>query len=313
MRRALAFSALLALAHPAFPQDPSFKSASSELVVLPVLVTDRPDHYVADLARDRFTVFDNGRRVPLEFFSAEDTPVTVGLVIDSSSSMRHKLADVVAGASAFARASNEDDEFFALSFNDEVRDVTPSGAFLAAHDQPALNRAFASLLAEGRTSMYDALIKGLDRLKAGTRPRHALVLVSDGGDNASWSTLDRVLAAARASNAAIYTIGIFDEFDLEKNPKVLKQLASATGGERFLPRSTDQLVQTCLQIAREIRQGYTLAYVPPDRDGAFHHVRVEATGTGGRKLNVRTRPGYFAARETADGSEDADRRISPRK
>lgn len=310
MRRALAFSALLALAHPAFPQDPSFKSASSELVVLPVLVTDRPDHYVADLAREQFTVFDNGRRMPLEFFSAEDTPVTVGIVIDSSSSMRHKLADVVAGAAAFARASNEDDEFFALSFNDEVRDVTPTGAFLAAHDHSALNRAFTSLLAEGRTSMYDALIEGLDRLRSGTRPRHALVLVSDGGDNASWATLDRVLASARRSNAAIYTIGIFDEFDLEKNPKVLKQLASATGGERFLPRSAEQLVQTCVQIAREIRQGYTLAYVPPDRDGTFHRVRVEATGAAGRKLNVRTRPGYFAAREAADGSGETDR---PRK
>ncbi|HEY7285203.1 MAG TPA: VWA domain-containing protein [Vicinamibacterales bacterium] len=308
MSRALAFVALIALAHPASAQEPSFKSTSSELVVLPVLVTDRPDHYVPDLAREQFTVYDNGRRVPLEFFSAEDTPVTVGLVIDSSSSMRHKLGDVIAGASAFARASNEDDEFFALSFNDEVREVTPAGAFLAAHDQPALNRAFASLLAEGRTSMYDALIEGLNRLKGGTRPRHALVLVSDGGDNASSADLERVLAAARSSNAAIYTIGIFDEFDLEKNPKVLKALASATGGERFLPRSAGALVQTCLQVAREIRQGYTLAYEPPDRDGAFHRIRVEATGTGGRKLNVRTRPGYFAARETADRSEETARR-----
>ncbi|HEX7136861.1 MAG TPA: VWA domain-containing protein, partial [Vicinamibacterales bacterium] len=247
------------------------------------------------------------------FFSAEDTPVTVGLVIDSSSSMRHKLADVVAGASAFARASHEDDEFFALSFSDEVREVTPAGAFLAVRDQPALNRAFTSLLAEGRTSMYDALIEGLNRLKAGSHPRHALVLVSDGGDNASSANLDRVLDAARASNAAIYTIGIFDDFDLEKNPKVLKALASATGGERFLPRSTGALVQTCVQIAREIRQGYTLAYVPPDRDGAFHRIRVEAIGKGGRKFTVRTRPGYLAARETADRSDETARRYGPPK
>jgi Ca-activated chloride channel homolog len=312
MRRALAFSALIALAHPAASQE-SFRSASSELVVLPVTVTDRPDHYVADLAREHFAVYDNGRRVPLEFFSAEDTPVTVGLVIDSSSSMRHKLADVVAGASAFARASNQDDEFFALSFNDEVREVTPDAPFLAARDQPALNRALTSLVAEGRTSMYDALISGLARLKAGSRSRHALVLVSDGGDNASAATLDQVLAAARSANAAIYTIGIFDDFDLEKNPKVLKALAAATGGARFLPHSTGALVQICQQIAREIRQGYTLAYVPPDRDGTFHRVRVEATGAGGRKLTVRTRPGYFAARETADRSAEPDRRNGPRK
>ncbi len=311
MKRALAFSALIALAHPASSQEPSFRSSSSELVVLPVLVTDRPEHYVTDLAPEHFAVYDNGRRVTVEFFSAEDTPVTVGLVIDSSSSMRHKLADVVAGASAFARTSNQDDEFFALSFNDEVREVTPDAAFVTGRDQPALNRALTSLVAEGRTSMYDALIQGLRRLKAGTRPRHALVLVSDGGDNTSSATLDQVLAAARAANAAIYTIGLFDDFDLEKNPKVLKALAEATGGERFLPRTTGALVQICQQIAREIRQGYTLAYVPPDRDGAFHRVKVEATGTGGRKLTVRTRPGYFAARETADRSAESDRRRGP--
>ena len=300
MKRAFAVVVLTALAHPAHTQEPSFRSSSSDLVVLPVQVTDRPEHYVADLEKSHFAVYDNGRRVEVEFFSAKDTPVTVGLIVDSSSSMRHKLSDVVAGALNFARSSNQDDEMFALSFNDDVRDVTPTGGFLRAGDVVGLNQAMTSLVAEGRTSMYDALMVGLDRLKAGTRPRRALVLVSDGGDNASAATLDRVLNEARASNAAIYTIGIFDDFDLDKNPKVLKAIASATGGERFLPRSPGALLQACSQIAREIRQGYTLAYVPPDRDGLYHRVRVEATGTGGRKLNVRTRPGYFAAREATD-------------
>jgi VWFA-related protein len=300
MKRAFAVVALTALAHPASAQEPSFRTASADLVVLPVQVTDRPDHYVADLNKSHFVVYDNDRRVELEFFSAEDTPVTVGLVVDSSSSMRHKLADVVAGAISFAKSSNQDDEVFAMSFNDDVRNVTPRGTFLRAGDLVGLNHALTSLVAEGRTSMYDALMAGLNRLKTGTRPRKALLLVSDGGDNASTATLDLVLNEARASNAAIYTIGIFDDLDLDKNPKVLKAIATATGGERYLPRSPGTLVQTCVQIAREIRQGYTLAYVPPDRDGLYHRVRVEATGASGRKLNVRTRPGYFAARETAD-------------
>jgi Ca-activated chloride channel family protein len=312
MSRALAFISLIALAHPLFAQTP-YRSTSSELVVLPVLVTDRPDHYVANLGRDQFTVFDNGRRVPVEFFSAEDTPVTVGLVIDASSSMRHKLQDVIGGASAFAKASNQNDEFFALSFSDDVREVTPGGTFIPARDQPALNRALGSLMAEGRTSLYDALAQALSRLSAGSRPRRALVLVSDGGDNASSTTLGEVLAAAKLSSAVIYTIGMFDELDLEKNPKVLKNLASATGGARFLPRSANEFLHDCLRIAREIRQGYTLAYVPPDRDGSFHRVHVEATDGAGRKLNVRTRPGYVAAQDATDRPTESTRRNEPHR
>ena len=280
-------------------QEPSFRTTSSELVVLPVFVTDRPDHYVSDLERDQFAVYDNGRRVPVEFFSNEDTPVTVGLVIDSSSSMRRKVGDVIAAAVAFAKASNPDDELFALYFNDEVHDTVPEQKFLLASDLNGLTHALTSLVPEGRTSLYDALVQGLARLAAGTRSRKVLVLISDGGDNASTSTLGHVLARARASNASIYTIGIYDDTDLDQNPRVLKSIASATGGERYLPRSAGPLLGACQHIAREIRSGYTIGYVPPDRDGAFHRVRVEVETDEKRKLTVRTRPGYFASRESA--------------
>jgi Ca-activated chloride channel homolog len=268
--------------------------------VLPVYVTDKGDRYVSGLTREQFSVYDNGRPVPVEIFSSEDTPVTVGLVIDASSSMRRKLGDVIAAAMAFAQASNPDDEVFALYFNDDVRDTVPDQRFLLAGDLRGLSTALTSLVAEGRTSLYDALIEGLDRLAAGSRPRKILLLVSDGGDNASTASLDKVLARARASNAAIYTIGVYEELDLDKNPRVLKALANATGGERFLPPSAGPLLQACQHIAREIRSGYTIGYVPPDRDGAFHRIRVEVIGPNKRKLNARTRPGYFASRQSAD-------------
>jgi Ca-activated chloride channel homolog len=281
------------------PQEPSFRSTSSELVVLPVFVTDRPDHYVSDLTRDWFTVYDNGRPVEIQFFSNEDTPVTTGLVIDSSSSMRRKLGEVVAAATAFAKASNPDDELFALYFNDEVYDAVPDQKFLLAADLSGLHRALRLLVAQGRTSLYDALVTGLERLDGGSRPRKVLVLVSDGGDNASAATLAQVLERARASNAAIYTIGLFDDTDLDRNPRVLKSIANATGGERYLPRSAGPLLQACQHIAREIRSGYTIGYVPPVRDGAYHRIHVEVTAPdNNRKLTVRTRPGYFASRET---------------
>ena len=285
---------------PQASQAPSFRSTSSELVVLPVVVTDKPDQYVGDLQQQHFTVYDNGRKVPVEFFSSEDTPVTIGLVIDASSSVRHKVGDIVAAAAAFARSSNPDDELFAVYFNDEVQDALPARGMLLAGDVLGLHQALRTLVPEGRTSLYDGLIHALDRLSTGTRTRKALVLISDGGDNASTATLDHVLTKARASNAAIYAIGIYDDDDLDKNPRVLKSIATATGGERFLPRSAGPLMAACQHIAREIRSGYTIGYTPPDRDGAFHRVRVEVANDGKRKLTAKTRPGYFASRQPSE-------------
>ena len=274
-------------------QEPSFRSGSSELVVLPTVVTDKQGRYVSDLSREQFVVFDNGRRVPIELFSTEDTPVTVGLIIDASGSMRAKIGEALAAALAFARVSNPNDELFAVRFNDDVREVG-SKRFLLASDIASLQAALATVVPEGRTALYDALIAGLDHLDEGTRPRKVMVVISDGGDNASQANLDRVLARARRSNASIYTIGIYDDDDPDKNPGALKSLARATGGERFLPRSPGALIQVCERIGREIRSGYTIGYVPPDRDGVFHRLRVQITAPG-RNLVVRTRPGYFAA------------------
>jgi VWFA-related protein len=282
------------------PQAPSFHSTSSELVVLPVVVTDKPDQYVGDLTAEQFTIYDNGRKVPVEFFSCEDTAVTIGLVIDASSSVRRKVGDIIAAAAAFARSSNPEDELFAVYFNDGVQDALPQRGMLLAGDILGLHQVLRTLVPEGRTSLYDGLIHALDRLATGTRTRKALVLISDGGDNASSATLEQVLTKARASNAAIYAIGIYDDYDLDKNPGVLKSIANATGGERFLPRSAGPLLAACQHIAREIRSGYTIGYTPPDRDGAFHRVRVEVASEGKRKLTAKTRPGYFASRQPSE-------------
>jgi Ca-activated chloride channel family protein len=279
------------------PQEPSFRSGSSELVVLPVVVTDKQGRYISDVPDAQFTVFDNGRRVPIELFSNEDTPVTVGLIIDASSSMRPKLGELLAATMTFARRSNPQDELFAIRFNDDVQDVLPDRPFLLAGDTNALESAVRAVRADGRTALYDGLMAGLDHLAKGSRPRKVLVVVSDGGDNASEAKLDAVLARARDSNAAIYTIGIYDEDDLDKNPGVLKALARTTGGERFLPRSPGDLLRACEQIAREIRGGYTIGFVPPARDGGYHRVKVEVAAPS-RRLNVRTRPGYFASGHT---------------
>jgi VWFA-related protein len=262
-------------------------------VVLPVVVTDKQGRFVADLERDRFAVYDNGRKMAVDLFTGEDAPVTVGLIIDASGSMRGKLGYVIAAALRFARLSNPEDELFAVRFNDDVRDAVPGHRFLPAGDNAALESALVALVAEGKTALYDALMAGLDRLDHASRARRILIVVSDGGDTASRATLDGVLTRARSSNVTIYTIGLFDPDDHDRNPGVLKSLANATGGERFLPKSAGPLMQVCAQIAREIRSGYTIGYAPPDRDGAYHRLRVQIEAPD-RGLSVRTRPGYFA-------------------
>ena len=276
-------------------QEPVFRSGSTELVVLPVVITDKQGRYVSDVPRDRFSIFDNGRRVPIEIFTNEDTPVTVGLLVDASGSMRSKIGEVITAAVRFARTSNPEDELFAVRFNDDVQHVMPQRPFLLASDLAELETAIGAIHPDGRTALYDGLMAALDHLAKGSRARKVLIVVSDGGDNASDATLDAVLARARASNAAIYTIGLFDQDDMDKNPGVLKSLARTTGGERFLPHSAGELIAACERIAREIRGGYTIGYAPPARDGVYHRVRVEIAPAAGAKLNVRTRPGYVAA------------------
>jgi VWFA-related protein len=274
-------------------EPPRFRSASTELVVLPVVVTDRDGRFIADLPRERFIIYDNGRRQEPTLFTNEDAPVSVALVVDDSGSMRGKLGRVLAGSLAFARWSHPEDELFTFEFNDTVRDAL-GGRSVKAEERALLEAALKTLVPEGRTALYDALVRALERLESAAHARKVIVLMSDGADNASRATLDDVLTRARRSNVTIYTIGLFAPGDPDTNAGVLKRLAETTGGDRFLPQSPGPLLQACERIAREIRSGYTIGYPPPDRDGMFHKVRVELDGTDRRRLTVRTRPGYFA-------------------
>lgn len=282
---------------PSAPQQPIFRSGSSELVVLPVTVTDDRGRLITDLSQDSFVVFDENRRQQIAAFSSEDIPVSIAFVIDDSGSMRGRLGQVIAAALAFARWSHPEDELLVIAFNDAVRDAL-GGRRVTAADAADLEQALRTLRPDGQTALYDALMDALDHLEQSDRQRRVLVLVSDGGDNASRATLEQVLERARRSDVTIYPIGLYDEHARDSNPGVLKKLAEATGGERFLPKSPGPLMTACEQIAREIRNSYTVGYVPPDHDGRFHRVRVEIEAADRRSLNVRTRPGYVAA----DGS-----------
>jgi Ca-activated chloride channel family protein len=273
---------------------PRFTASPTELVVLPVTVSDaRTGRAVTHLERDRFIIYDNGRRAEGSFFSNEDTPVTIGLIIDNSGSMRPKMPEVIAGILTFAHASNAADQLLTVAFNDTILDA--GNRPLLSADTPAIESALRSMAPQGQTALYDALMEGMSRVEHGTNPRKALVVLSDGGDNVSRATLDEVLARARRSNIAIFTIGLFDPTDADRNPRVLKALAESTGGLRFLPQSPSGLLQACSQIAGELRTAYMIGFTPESKDGAFHRVRVEVIQDKGSKWSIRTRPGYLAA------------------
>ena len=266
-----------------------------DMVVLQATALDRKGALVSGLEKDDFQIYEDGVLQPIKHFSHADIPVTVGLVIDNSGSMRPKRHDVIAAALAFARSSNSQDQMFVVNFNERVSFGLP-GTIPFTDQVAQLEVALSRTNSDGQTALYDAVAAGLDHLKRGNRDKKVLIVISDGGDNTSKHTLPQIMAMARQSDAIIYTIGIFDEQDEDRNPHVLKQLAKDTGGEVFLPESLKDLAPVCERIARDIRNQYTLAYVPTNRkrDGTYRAIQVKASGQSRGHLSVRTRAGYFA-------------------
>jgi VWFA-related protein len=276
------------------------------LVVLHVTVTDRQGGFVSDLAEPDFEVYEDGVPQHIRIFKNEDVPVTVGLVIDHSTTMQPKLADVTAAARSFARSSNRDDEMFVINFN-EIATLERLGGARFTNRAEALEIAITARPTMGQTALYDAIAKALEEVQAGSRDKKALIVVSDGGDNASTHTLGQVMKMAGRSSVVIYTVGLFNPTDPERNPGVLTRLARTTGGEVYVPSEPGETVAICQRIARDIRHQYTIGYVPtnPPRDGAYRAIRVLARAKGRGGLCVRTRTGYIAGGQPGLGEKSA--------
>jgi Ca-activated chloride channel family protein len=269
-------------------------SADVDRVLLPITVADHKGRLVPNLPQGDFRVYDNGRLQKIRDFFYRDIPVTVGLVMDSSSSMAPKRGTAILAALQFVRLSNPDDEVFVVNFNGKVSFSLPARF---SSDTELLRGALLGLPCEGRTALYDAITAAAQRLSQGSREKKALIVVSDGGDNVSRQTFQETLATVERSDAAVYAIGVFDEDDPDRNPGVLKKLAHATGGEAFFPTDPRELPAILSHVARVLRSQYTIVYAPSDHqhDGSYHHIRVVATAAPGQpKLEVRTRAGYYA-------------------
>ena len=285
----------LALTSIAAQEKPHFSSAS-DLVVVHATVKDRHGAYVDGLTGDAFQILEDDVPQQLAFLDGVESPATVGFLIDSSGSMREGRERVIAAATTFASSSQGRDEMFAIAFNEHVRFALPP--LMPFTSNPTIFRmAIARVLnAEGLTAMYDAVTAGLSYVARGRHPRRALVVVGDGGDNASKTTFEHMLRHAQTSNAAIYTVGIIDALEREAKPGLLKRLAQATGGEAFFPRRVEDIDAVFRQISEDIRHSYTLGYVSSNsaRDGQFRRLEVRAIDGAGRRLRVRARDGYRA-------------------
>ena len=301
-RRAL-LSALLVLISPVPPDtaqeaspaasDPTRMSVDVNLVLLNAAVTDHKGRVVSDLSEQNFKVYEDSAPQRIKFFSREDRAVTAGLIVDHSGSMRRKLADVSAGARTFVQASHPDDQMFVVNFNEHVSSGLPPLTRFS-NDPAQLEQAIANAPATGKTALYDAVVKALGMLKEGGPDKKVLLVISDGGDNASTHTRAETLMLAEQSSAIIYCVGIFDEDDPDRNPKLLKRLAEVTGGLAFFPTEPGEVSNICARIARDIRNQYIIGYSPskPARPGEFRSIRVTASAPHHGKLVVRTRTGY---------------------
>lgn len=282
-------------------------SVHTELVAVPVTVTDASGHQVSGLSRDNFRVFEDGRLRTIAAFHHGDVAVTLGLIVDRSQSMRPKRAALGTAISALLQSSRPDDELFGVDFNDRVAFVLPDDRPFT-HDVSTLSVALSAVPAESQTALYDAVAEGLQHLALGHGGRRALIVVSDGGDNASRRTYKEILALARQSDAVIYAIGLLGTLpaEEEEDAGLLKRLCKDTGGIAFFPQTLDDIAAMSTAIARDLREQYMLGFVPGDVSDrrAFRKIDVTVTAPGRGRLHVRTRSGYVPAGPAGNNEKD---------
>jgi VWFA-related protein len=264
-----------------------------EEVVLYATVLDNNQRIVNTLTRDAFTVYEDGKPQTITSFRREDIPVSLGVVIDNSGSMKRSRTAVNQATVNLVKASNPKDEVFVVNFSDEFwldQDFT--------NDIGKLKEALERIESRGGTALYDALIASADHMKKNAKlGKRVLLVVTDGEDNQSAATLEQAIRRVQDNDGpTVYTIGIFDEKPPKRAKRALKAFAEQTGGISYFPDDIEEVDAITKAVAHDIRNQYTIGYKPPqlDREG-YRAVRVEAKAKGFRGLQVRTRSGYYVA------------------
>ena len=277
--------------------------ADTRRVVLHASVVDRKGNLVTDLPEDAFTVYENNEQQEIKEFLREDVPVSMGLIIDSSGSMRDKRHQVESAALALVKASNPQDEVFIVNFNDSAFLDTPF-----TNKIEKMEEGLTRIDSRGGTAMRDAVSMSIDYLHdEAKKDKKVLLVVTDGNDNTSSpdNTLEKLVNKAQRSEVLLYAIGLLNQEqrrERKRAERALKALTEASGGMAYFPDETDEVDAICMQVAHEIRNQYVIIYSPTNQnlDGSYRQIRVEVKGRN--RLQVRTRTGYYATPYEASGA-----------
>ena len=274
------------------PEEPTF-SVGTRLVVLPVSVLDKSGKLVTDLQQKAFKVFENGTEQPIKIFRREDVPISLGIIVDNSGSMREKRQRVEAASLDLVRASNPQDEVFIVNFNDDPFLDVPF-----TNDIKKMEEGIARIDSRGGTAMRDAISESMDYMrKEGKRQKKVLLVITDGNDNASTISLEKLVTRAQQNEILVYAIGLLNEEERREArlaKRALDTISRDSGGLAFYPKGASDVDAIALQVAHEIRNQYTIAYSPTvqQMDGSFRQIKVTVDGPG--HPMVRTRTGYYA-------------------
>ena len=292
-------------------EDFVFRS-DTRLVVLHATVVDRDGKLLADLPQKAFKVYENNVEQEVKLFRREDIPISLGLVIDNSASMREKRQKVGAAALQLVKASNPQDEVFIVNFSDS--------AFLDCpftNSIPKLEEALAHIDSRGTTAMRDAIAMSINYMKNNAKlEKKILLVVSDGDDNLSELTLEQLIRQAQQAEVLIYAIGLLGEEDrgsARQAQKALDTITETTGGAPYYPKELAEVDQIALRVAHEVRNQFTIGYSPSQQalDGSLRQIRV--TVDGPNRPVARTRTGYWATPAPRANGETGGRQIAPAK
>lgn len=273
----------------------------SSLVLIPAQVTTRAGSPIVDLTRKDFRIYEDGTEQEIAYFAKDDAPVSIGLLLDSSGSMRNKKQKSSEAAAAFFRTANSDDEFFLIEFDDRPKLAVPFTG-----DTDLLYREINHARPYGRTSLFDAIHMALGVMKGARHARKALVIVSDGGDNRSRHTFTAIKSAVLEADVQLYAMGIFDPEgtpagspEESNGPQLLDQLAELSGGRHFPVFNLATLPEVSARIGHLLRNQYLLGYNPTNasRDGLYRGIKLDVVAPADTALHVQFRKGYYAPQQ----------------
>lgn len=283
---------------PQLPRELGLIRSNVELVTVPVTITDAMNRPVIGLDRDNFQLFENKQPQEIKNFSSQDTPVSIGIIMDVSGSMQDKLDRAREAVRQFCEASNPEDEFFMITFSD-----TPRLATDFTNRPEEIEGALLTVQPRGRTSLLDAIYMGIRKMKDARYPRRALLIMSDGGDNHSRYTDHDVKNAVREADVLIYAVGTYDRYVNTQEellgPELLQDVAGVTGGQAYTLTNLAELPHVTRAIGSRLRHQYMLTYRPQtrSRDGKWHKINVKLLLPKRLSsfLHVNARTGYYAS------------------